>query len=167
MNYNSTSKGKSMPIEDMHMMHLENVLLKDLRVDNLKWYTQAAILSEYITKVRANREHVHMLLRIEKGTASLLLDLLKVPVKNAPTNHFEAGLSLEFYRQTAIAYIRIHGRISADQLRAKLEKDGHTPHGQTLTHVFRDKRFEQVGYRRSSFAGAKGRFINNWTVAAV
>jgi len=166
MNYNSTSKGKSMPIEDMHMMHLENVLLKDLRVDNLNWYTQAAILSEYITKVRANREHVNRLLRIEKGTASLLLDLLKMPVGyQKPVKG--ASVSLELYRQTAMAYIRIHGRISADQLRAKLEKDGYTVDGQTLTHVFRDKRFEQVGYRRSSFAGAKGRFINNWTVAAV
>jgi hypothetical protein len=176
MKYFSESKKQYMDIRDMHMMHIENVLLKDLKEDTLPGGLQAALLDAYITKNQDERQRLHRLLKASKTLIKLLMDTLTSgprrsalgflwDVGTGKTKETRPTLTLEQYRQEALDYIKLHGRVSADQLRRRIERSGYHVDGQTLTHVFRDKRFEQVGYRRSSFAGAKGRFINNWTAA--
>tara|TARA_R110000772_G_scaffold267971_3_gene393561 strand:+ start:5697 stop:6239 length:543 start_codon:yes stop_codon:yes gene_type:complete len=180
MKYFSTSKGKKMKIKDMHMMHIENVLLKDLKIDNLSQPLQAALLKEYIFKIQETRQDLHERLKNERVANGVLVELfiierrarkaLETAQQAKPavaTSAFpnKTVIPLEFYRQVALELIKKHGRVSADQLRKDLEDSGYKVSGQALTHVFRDDRFEQVGYRRSSWAGARGRYINNWTAA--
>ena len=171
MTYFSTSKNKLMQIRDMHMMHIENVLLKDLKEDHLGQREQAALLDEYIIKTRVERSRLHQLLKHSAGLNRLLLDLVATPSTQPVTRRSAMPVKLvthgilALYRQVALSFIRQFGRISADQLRSELQESGHDVNGQILTHVFRDPRFEQVGYRRSTWAGAKGRFVNNWTAA--
>lgn len=165
--YYSTTKNRCMEPREMHMMHLENVLLKDLKEGTLDWETTNELTDAYITKTREERERLHKLVKSAVQVNRLLMDLTMTSIRQKPTTpplHLRTPI-LEFYRQVALGYIRKHGRISADQLRRTLEKSGYTVHGQALTHVFRDDRFQQVSYRRSSWGGAKGRFINVWKAA--
>jgi hypothetical protein len=160
--YYSSSKRKNMNPEDMHMMHLENVLLKDLRDDSLGWRETNELTQAYIAKVKAYREQLNREHKAARAVNRLLLDVVlgkAVKVRRQPAD------LLEVYRQEALKHIGYHGRISADTLRDIIRMKGIPLDGAVLPNVFRDKRFEQIGYHRSTWPGARGRFINIWSAA--
>ena len=177
----SKTKNKPMKIEDMHMMHIENVLLKDFREDNLDWVSTNYLTKVYIAKSKVNREKLHGMVKKATGVNRLLLDLIRIPEVRFPTlfiknpgfkqkpvstkPQLHRYMALDHYRTVAVQYIAENGYISADTLRTVLKARGEEVNGQTLTHVFRDPRFVQAGYRRSQWDGAKGRFINTWKAA--
>jgi len=194
MKYFSESKNKNMEISDMHLLHIENVLVRDKESmakgtgSILGLIQYDAMVHEYIVKSKADRAEKVRLLKNSVGMNKMLSDLIALP-KEIPTQAFgPQGLTptqlanarleakgfervpvhhmvdLRFARNVAIRYIQNTGRISADVLRYILQDEGGLINGQVLTHVFRDKRFKQIGYQRSEWAGAKGRFINVWTV---
>jgi hypothetical protein len=162
--YNSTTKNKLMKESDMHMMHIENVLLKDLKEGTLSWSGTNRLTDAYIGKVKADRERLNRLLKTSASLNQLLFDLLRLPVETK-AKPVRKPFDLESYRLVALGYLRRHGRISADTLRRVLVNNGYNVLGQTLTHVFRDKRFVQVHYKRSNWGGANGRYINIWEAA--
>lgn len=160
--YHSTTKNKWMKESDMHMMHIENVLLKDLDESTLSWGATNRLTREYIKKSKADREYLHKLLKTSASLNRLLFDILGAKPAKKPVS---VDTDLETYRTFALAYLRLSTVISADTLRTVLTYNGYKVSGQTLTHVFRDKRFVQVHHKRSEWGGANGRFINTWQAA--
>ena len=163
--YHSKSKNKHMKESDMHMMHIENVLLRDLKYNDLSWGATNRLTREYITKVQADREHLHTLLKVSAQVNHLLFDLIGAKSVTLHRKPVGVNMDLEKYRRTALEYLKYSGTISADTLRRILTNAGVKVNGQTLTHVFRDKRFVQIHHRRSQWTGANGRFINTWQAA--
>jgi hypothetical protein len=163
--YHSTTKNKWMKESDMHMMHIENVLLKDLDESTLSWGGTNRLTREYIKKAKADREYLHKLLKTSASLNRLLFDILGAKPVYVPKKPVSVTTDLDTYRLVALGYIRRYGLVSADTLRTILTAQGFKVSGQTLTHVFRDKRFVQTHYRRSTWGGANGRFINTWKAA--
>ena len=172
--YYSTSKGKYMEESQMHMMHIENVLLKDMEDDTLGWKETNRLTAAYIAKSKEDREKLHRMVKRATGLNRLLIDLISMPravfVKHQPAKPKPSVASvrynqLDFYRSVALKHVGTAGYISADTLRSLLEQRRQRVNGQTLTHVFRDERFVQASYRRSEWDGAKGRYINVWKAA--
>jgi hypothetical protein len=163
--YNSKTKNKLMDESDMHMMHIENVLLKDLKEGTLSWGGTNRLTAAYIGKVKADRKRLHNLLKTSANLNQLLFDILRAPATRKKHLSKPLALALESYRLVALGYLRKHGQISADTLRSVLIDNGYKVSGQLLTHVFRDKRFVQSHYRRSEWGKANGRYINIWQAA--
>ena len=170
--YYSISKRKYMDPSEMHMMHIENVLLKDLKDDNLGWKETNALTEAYIAKSKEDREKLHRMVKSATGVNRLLMDLITLPKsvyvprqKPKPSVASVRYNQLDFYRSVAVKHAEKFGYISADALRSLLEQRGQRVNGQTLQHVFRSPRFVQVGHRRTEWGGAKGRFINTWKAA--
>jgi hypothetical protein len=150
---------------DMHMMHIENVLLKDLDESTLSWGATNRLTREYIKKSKADREYLHKLLKTSASLNRLLFDILGAKSVTRKVKPVSVNTDLETYRTFALAYLRLSTSISADTLRSLLVDAGIKVSGQTLTHVFRDKRFVQTHYRRSTWGRANGRYINTWQAA--
>lgn len=69
---------------------------------------------------------------------------------------------------TAVALQKIsqHGRVSADEMRTFFTEAGINMPGSVLSQVFKNRRFEKIGSKKSSDPLARGRWINVWTVKA-
>ena len=163
MTYESQSRNQTMEIEDMHQVHIKNVLLKNMKRCILTYRVEQEMVRVYIQKVTVAQKQLYKKLNGSRGVARLLLDILTSgPVQ---PSRDEQRVMLALYRKIARALIDLHGEVSADVIRKSLGLLGIEVNGSVLSHVFKSPYFQQKHYKRSSWAGANGRYINTWIAA--
>jgi hypothetical protein len=165
--YFSDKRGRTMPIAEMAIPHLERAI-KVILDNRHKIYTVAHSKVRELTVALAIRQKealVALNFKIDHAETEIeflgeqLHERLRFSARLPKPFTF---MDLEDHRNLAHRLISIHGSVTADQLKRAAHYEGLNTTGQLLTHVFRVKSFTMVGRRKSKDPSANGRYNNVW-----
>lgn len=158
--YFSMNTQAMVDISEMSDRHLENAIAVVAENRHSTFRNHGPTHCCLVLEQNARLKKVNGLLRMEADLANLLPDGRKeVSSEDLPRKKKLATTA-------ALYKIAQHGRVSADEIRAYFTERSINMPGSVLSQVFKDRRFEKIGFKKSTDRLARGRWINVWTVKA-
>jgi hypothetical protein len=164
-------------IHEMHTHHILNAV-KKVRSGTHFYYTDedAVLISLLLELEKRNTTQLATLQKTVEDLTRLRVQETKENLAT-PVLHTKPPVSrniLGELRSIALKLIKERGLVTADTLRSEYKVSSIAQFlgrpsediGSALPYVFRDKRFQKIGFLRSTFGPNNGRFINVWGSAA-
>ena len=174
MHYYSTKNAGYVTITGMNTQHILNAISKVRNGNHWYYDRDSTVLVGLLTELEARNakrmtELEERLNHYKKLALALSYGGIRRSAQMASAPVTEISFSkLDDLRQIALTIARQKGLVTADTLRTEYAARNSgfrtaADIGPYLPYVFRDSRFKQIGFLRSTFPRNKGRFINVWT----